>query len=164
MKKAGGCDGKLNNCLWKCLRDAFGGVDQMPANINKPWKLKKMLKLERNAKVPVHKIGIVEDKCNVKINVTGDAIYNSEEKHQREVDIVLSNEHYKLKPLKNNSLLKGITKNKERKPLIYDKRDGKIVTYDGVKEGTITIDEFIQFKTKPYKSEYCLLPIGNTIA
>ena len=161
VKKVGGCDGKLNNCLWKCLRDAFGGKDEMPDNVNRPWKLKRMLKLDRHAKVPVNMIDKIEDKCKVKINVSGDVIYNSEENHQREIDIVLSNEHYKLKPLKNNSLLRGITKNKERKPLIYDKRDGKIMTYDGVKEGTITIEQFVNINSKPYQSNHVLIPQGK---
>ena len=158
---AGGCDSKYNDCLWKCLRDAFNGQDFLPGVINKPYKLKKMLGLDRCDKVPVSKLPIIEDKVKIKINVLGDTIYNSDKQYPREMDLKLSNEHYKLKPLKNRDLLRSVTKGHERKPLIYDKQDGKIHTYNGKKMGTITIDEFLKMKNRPFSCKYVLIPLGK---
>ena len=39
----GGCTNGKNNCLWGCLFRHFGGEDNMPKCIHKPWNLKKAL-------------------------------------------------------------------------------------------------------------------------
>ncbi len=34
VSRKGGCDGRLNDCLWFCLRKAYGGEEYMPPKIN----------------------------------------------------------------------------------------------------------------------------------
>ena len=107
-KKAGGCTGKYNDCLWHCLREAFG-KEYLPKILDKPTKLKKMVGVERNAKVPVDKIPIIENKCKINITLFGDHVYRNAERYEREVDITLTNGHFKRKPMKTNMLTKGIS-------------------------------------------------------
>lgn len=156
---AGGCDGEWNDCLWKCLRTAYNGAEYLPKKIEKPTQLKTMVGVKKADKIPVDKLGIIEDKLRIRINVSGDYLRSSTASYEREVDLILSNEHYTLKPMKNRSLLKGWTKNKQRKLLVWEKRDGnELVCYDGESERPLPREEFIELKNKPYSSDHVLIP------
>lgn len=93
-KPEGGCN-KYNDCLFQCIRQAFGGEDNMPKALNKPWKLKSLLGLDRTDKVPLDKLPIVEDalkQCS--LTVYGDYHYISSKKAPLNIKLKLNNEHF----------------------------------------------------------------------
>jgi hypothetical protein len=42
---SGGCDGELNDCLYKCLKLIYGTFSKMPKSIEKPEYIKEKLGL-----------------------------------------------------------------------------------------------------------------------
>lgn len=96
-KAEGGCDDKFNDCLFHCIRQAYGSEENMPQAIDKPWKLKKLLGLERNDKVPLDKLPMLEEKLpKCSITVYGDYQYVSSKSAPMNIKLKLSNEHYQL--------------------------------------------------------------------
>lgn len=93
-KPEGGCNA-YNDCLFQCIRQVYGNQDNMPPAINRPWKLKKLLSLGRNDKVPLDKLPIIEEhmpKCS--ITVYGDYEYISTKQAPMNIRLRLANEHY----------------------------------------------------------------------
>ena len=76
---------KLNDCLYDVLKLAL--------HDKCPWKtackLKKFLKIERNAMIGIEHLPMIEEKINHKFVVTGDHIYNSTKKCIKEIHIKL---------------------------------------------------------------------------
>ena len=95
---AGGCNPKkdngLNDCLYNCLKMAYGTKWKLPQNIKTPELLKQRLNLQRNDPVPVKLIKEVEIASSICINVTGDHYYHSNQKFKRTIQLVLANGHY----------------------------------------------------------------------
>ncbi|RGB41576.1 hypothetical protein C1646_810619 [Rhizophagus diaphanus] len=56
----GECNGKLNDCLYECLKHIYGTFSKMPKTIEKPEYIKKALGLNRDAPVPVSYMDKVE--------------------------------------------------------------------------------------------------------
>ena len=73
---AGGND-KHNDCLFYCIKDAFGGIDQLPQKIRKARLLKSRLGLDRNDKIPISMLPKFEEDINASFTVTGDCTYIS---------------------------------------------------------------------------------------
>jgi hypothetical protein len=97
---AGGCispkqDG-LNDCLYNCLKMAYGTKWKMPSTIKTPELLKQRLRLQRADPVPVELIREVEIASSICINITGEHVYQSNGKYRRIIHLVLANGHYSL--------------------------------------------------------------------
>jgi hypothetical protein len=155
IKKAGGYN-EHNDCLWICFLKAFGKDSKIP-HYDKPWKLKKALRLDRDELVPVEMIPELEDKMEIKINVQGDEVYTSTKQYTQEMTIKLVNGHYTLKG-ENKELLKGQAYT-EKEVIVYqmDNDKGEIKTYDGIKYGRMTMDDWIEIRNHPISSKYMLI-------
>ena len=104
-----GGDDKHNDCFYICLLKGLN-FEEIHERYNSPRKFKKRLDLERDAKVPISLISIIETKLKININVEGDANYISANKFQKTINLKLFNEHYTLKTnLKKRYLLNGYT-------------------------------------------------------
>ncbi len=128
---AGGCD-KYNDCLFHCIRQAYGGEENMPQPVDKPWKLKKLLGLERNDKVPLDKLSAVENelpKCS--ITVYGDYQYISSKQAPMNIKLKLSNEHFTLVNNDNRVRTKKVKFNPVRKENVYSYTMGPCRIYNG---------------------------------
>lgn len=139
----GGCDGKRNNCLWKCIKDSFNGVENM-THFKKPYLLKSYLKLGNRDKVDVKYIPKLEKKLLININISGDVVRRSLNKHMRECNIKLSNQHYSLLPKKTGLIKQDLTE----KPIIMYRMLTRedITTYDGKETKIITYKDLIDKK------------------
>jgi len=154
-KKRGGY-GEHNDCLWICLLKAYGEAERIPT-YNKPWKLKKALRLQRNETVPVSLIPELEDKIRLKINVLGDDVYTSVKEYTQSITIKLVNGHYTLRG-DNKELLKGQAYTEKPILIIHvDNEKGIINTYDGTDYGTMTTDMFIEYRSKPITAPYIMV-------
>ncbi|GAM27854.1 hypothetical protein SAMD00019534_110300 [Acytostelium subglobosum LB1] len=167
--KAGGCDGKWNNCLYHCLHDAY--PDQVTEHYGKPSQLKKDLKLNVDQKVSIKRIPELEDRLNIRINVKGDHCYASASRATREVNLILTNGHYKLDK-EGTYAGKGIryTRYNERdvyiKPIVFKYLKGdRVQLYDDDEYSTITLQQFIDKKRRKYqdKCEYIRILSGMTL-
>ena len=141
---------KNNNCLYHCLKDIFFD--------NVAWadglQLKKYLKLKFDDKVPISMIPLIETKQNCRINVTGDYVYTSTKESNKEVNLILSKEHYKLDLSKtiakvNRFKISGVNKS----PIIYDSFTR--MAYDGEKEYEMSTSERLEHTY--HKTDYILV-------
>ncbi|GAM21514.1 hypothetical protein SAMD00019534_046890 [Acytostelium subglobosum LB1] len=65
--RAGGCNGKYNDCFYDCLKAAY--PDEVTEHFSTPWIFKRFFKLERNAMVPLKLRKVIEKKLKICINV-----------------------------------------------------------------------------------------------
>ncbi|GAM25204.1 hypothetical protein SAMD00019534_083790 [Acytostelium subglobosum LB1] len=167
--KAGGCDGKWNNCLYYCLHDAY--PEQVTEHFGKPSRLKKFLDLNVDQKVSIKRIPELEDRLNIRINVKGDHCYASASRATREVNLILTNGHYK-RDKEGTYVGKGIryTRYNEKdvyiKPIVFKYLKGEQVQlYDDSEYSTITLQQFIDKKRRKYqdKCEYIRILSGMTL-
>src|SRR5579864_7472728 len=118
---AGGCNPKkdngLNDCLYNCLKMAYGTKWKLPQAIKTPELLKARLRLQRGDPIPVSLIGELEMASLTCINVTGEHYYQSNKKHRRKITLVLANGHYSL------------ARNPERQRAKFYSKPGKTVAY-----------------------------------
>ncbi|GAM25408.1 hypothetical protein SAMD00019534_085830 [Acytostelium subglobosum LB1] len=158
--KAGGCDGEWNNCLYHCLHDAY--PEQVTEHFGKPSRLKMFLDLKVDQKVSINRIPELEDRLNIRINVKGNHCYASASRATREVNLILTNGHYKLDK-EGTYAGKGIryTRHNERdvyiKPIVFKYLKGdRVQLYDDDEYSTITLQQFIDKKRRKYqdKCEY----------
>jgi hypothetical protein len=90
-----GCDSKLNDCLYQCLKRIYGTFFKLPKAIKKPEYIKEKLGLPRDAPVPVASIDKVEDLTrNLALNITEDVTWISKSKADRHATLILSEGHY----------------------------------------------------------------------
>ena len=158
---AGGCNPKkdngLNDCLYNCLKMAYGTKWKLPQNIKTPELLKRRLNLQRGDPVPVQLIKEVETTSSICINVTGDHYYHSNQKFRRTIQLILTNGHYSL------------ARNSERKKAQWFSKPGVIVVFrenyttyeaDLYDSGHHWTEPLAQFKEKMYKSpKYCFISV-----
>lgn len=132
--RAAGGDSEFNDCLFNCIRTAYGNSDKaMPTAINKPWKFKEFLGLQRNDKVPIECIPKVEEALNkVSITIYGDYSYVSTKEAPMNINIKLTNEHFQL--MNNENRAK--TKRALFKPVAKD----KIIVYKAAPEWKLIIN------------------------
>jgi len=158
---AGGCDPKrdngLNDCLYNCLKMAFGTKWKLPQAIKTPELLKVRLRLQREDPISINLIGEVEVASSICINVTGDHYYQSNKKYKRNITLILANGHYSL------------ARNPERHRARFYSKPGKTVAYqehfttlevelyDGEKHWRQSLSEF---KDHMYKSpKFCYIEV-----
>ena len=158
---AGGCDPKrdngLNDCLYNCLKMAYGTKWKLPQAIKTPELLKKRLRLQRDDPVPVALIEEVEIASLICINVVGDHCHQSNKNHRRSITLVLANRHYSLARDEKRHRAKFYSK--PGKTVAYQEHfnDSIVELYDGEKHWTQPLAEF---KEHIYKSpKFCYIEV-----
>lgn len=148
----GGTD-NYNDCLYHALQVAL--LEDNP--FKDPYQLKKYLKLKRSDKVPLSCIEKVEQKIknNIGINVSGDYIYHTKKKTNKIINLILSNEHYKL----DHNICRKVfnVEYKEKKPLIYNCKTFEV--YDGIKKWKLTKQE--RDDIYDHKTDYILVNMDD---
>ncbi|UZO26887.1 uncharacterized protein OCT59_019099 [Rhizophagus irregularis] len=151
---AGGCNGKLNDCLYECLKHIYGTFSKMPKSIEKPEYIKKALGFNRDAPIPVSCMDKVEQLAgSLAINIVGDITRISKSKSDRCVTLILSEGHYSL--MLNPGRLHPSKLDKKRNlPIVYheDGTNNVVTIYNGKTVKSCTIGQFQ--KTKNSKSSF----------
>ena len=153
---AGGCNPKqdgLNDCLYNCLKMAYGTKYKLPQNIKTPELLKQRLRLQRTDSVPVKLIDEVELASSICINVIG--YYQSNKVYRRVIHLVLANGHYSLARNPERKRAKWLSK--PGIPITYQEnyKTYEVELYDGKKQWTQPLAEFKDQSQK----EYCFIPV-----
>jgi hypothetical protein len=150
-KAAGGND-KNNDCLYNCLY--YYLYDRLPWD--SPIKFKKFLNLNRNDKVPISLIPKIEDELKTfAINIRGDYVYSSTIKSQKQINLLLQNEHYTVdKSIQTNKNINYRVSYEEKQPVLYDKLTFEI--YDGIQKRKISKQELNDILYN-YKMKYILI-------
>lgn len=156
IKKEGGCDGKMNDCLFYALRDGLNV--EMPKRIKDPYHLKRYVKVARYDLVPVSVLPMLEKKMKVRINVIGDVEIMSAAKHKETITVKLSNSHYTLHNRhKIDKQLRGGTNYRDKTIIMYEEDyvGGKLkyVAYDGKQQYEIDRSILNVFWMKPLSSK-----------
>lgn len=149
-KKAEGGKSENNDCLFYCLKRAYGNdANNLPKEINRPKKLKEFLKLQRDDMVNINDIPKIEELLkNCSISVTGDFFHVSTKVSPLNINLKLSNAHYTL--IQNDDSKKfrpGVHFRPKTKDEIFSYKKmegGGYQTYNGNEEKTMTDDEFMQ--------------------
>lgn len=151
--KAGGCESEMNDCLYYCLEEAL----PMKLPFKNPADLKKKLKLNRKDKVPITMIEEVERRLkHYKITVSGDHTFSSTKNSNAEIRLLLREGHYTLEERPNHKLHKQVAFT-ERKLIIVHYKVGNIQGYDGKEYFKIDDKEYMNAKSKIYKSNYIMV-------
>jgi hypothetical protein len=165
---AGGCsknsaNSHLNDCLWECIRQAYGSPRRIPAICKTPEMLKKSLDLDRSALVPVTLIPNLEKILNtIAINISGDYSYISPLRNKgRVANIILNQGHYLLAKPKGRKHMGWPSKPKI--PLAYrpDGVKGIVHFYDGTNHRTGDFKELYKLQSRIIDSKYCLVIAGH---
>lgn len=145
----GGSDINKNDCLYNCISQALGGKEYMPRTLKKRSDFKKHMGVERNDKIPISKMNILEDILNVSITVIGDYQYLPKIARARNINIKLHNGHYSLLCNTNRSSTKLVNfKPLEKSKVIsYIYDFDMVIVYDGDSEVVMTRENF----NKKYK-------------
>lgn len=149
-KPRGGND-KNNDCLYNCLKYFVFDIEDY---FKSPAELKKYLGLKRNDKVPLSCLDKIETKLkNFQINVRGEFTRSSTIKSNKEINLILNNEHYEIE-IPNKPSLTPNYKYTEKQPLLYDKFTFE--GFDGVKKWVLSKKEKNEILYNP-KSPYILV-------
>jgi len=139
----GGTDDK-NDCLYRSLKK---GTFNNLINVY-PSTFKKWLKIKRNDKIKIDDIGILEDKLKMNINIMdkkGEYIRKTE-KYNITKHIIYDEEKqhfkYKANPFNKKTLL---TIPYKTKLIFFQRKEGKIITYDGI---NLNYDDKINHNSK----------------
>jgi len=139
---AGGCDDGTNDCFYERLEQ----LNCKP--FDTPTDLKKFLKIGRKDLVSIDHIKKIEASTYMKgykINVSGDVQYVSMKKANREINLLLKDEHYNIDRDIHKIRYKGkhrLLNNKDKQILVHGKKkDNLFLCYNGKKEFTITAEE-----------------------
>jgi ribosomal protein S19 len=150
-KKKGGCDGKMNDCLFHAIIKCMS-----PKEMGKMYTaalFKKILKVGRYDKVPLDRIPI-EAALKININITGDHQYISPHTHTKTCNLKLVNEHYEFSHMKK-SMTKQLTF-KRQKLMIAHIVGNVVQVYNGNELNGLTIDEYYKLKRNKY-GEYAII-------
>lgn len=155
-KKSSGGSDPNNDCLINCIKK----VIQSHKNKIDAEELKSYLELDRNDKIPLSKISLVEKyieektKMEYAIFVSGDYQYISSRNTNKRIRLILSNEHYSL----DKELINKKTISLNEKPIVIYEWSGDIVKcYDGDKFFTLTSKEYDEIKKNTFSSEFLLV-------
>ncbi|PKK63736.1 hypothetical protein RhiirC2_716771 [Rhizophagus irregularis] len=147
---AGGCNRKLNDCLYEYLKHIYGTFSKILKTIKKSEYIKKVLGLNRNAPVPVSYMDKVEQLAgSLALNIVGDSTRISKSKSDRCATLILSEGHYSL-ALNPRRLHPSKLDRKQKSPFVY-REDGvnNVVTiYNGKTVKSLTVGQFQKVKAK----------------
>ena len=145
FEKNKGGDGDKNDCLFQAILKAYNFETAiMPKELNKPFKLKKLLGLERNDTVDIKHLTTLEPILNCSFEVSGDACYISEDKKPKNINLNLRNGHYNF--LSNGVCLRvnwvKVNNVAEANIYTYKKLDGETTIHNGVETRIISDSEY----------------------
>lgn len=124
-----------NDCLYNCLKYYVFNIEKY---YKSPADLKRQLKLNRNDKIPLEYIDTIEKKLKTfKINVRGEYMRTSTIKSNKEINLILNNEHYVIEP--NTRTFTPFIKYDEKLPVMWDKKTFE--AFDGVKKWVMSREE-----------------------
>jgi hypothetical protein len=153
--KKGGNDDENNDCLFLAIWNAYDcNYDLLPKKINRGYKLKKFLDLNREDLVDIEKLEKLEKILNCSFEVFGDASYLSKELKPKHIKLSLIRGHYKLKiDVKNILLTSGMQNKSVKKEDIYTfyYDDDDVIIYDGKEEKKLNREEFTTQKNSKEK-------------
>ena len=157
VMKTGGKVGKYspdhnNDCLYNCLLSSL--LDDL--SFKTPEKFKEFLKIGRKEGVHIDKMSEIETKINISINVSGDYIYTSKLKTNKQINLKLINDHYTVDHQFSRKALS--VSYKERNILMYDKIND--VGYDGVEY--IPMSKKLLQDIYTFKVAYVVVPKVNS--
>ena len=156
-----------NDCLYNCLLLLIPDLKNIWVN---GFYFKKYLGIERNDKVDIDKIKLIEDALkDYKINVYGEHKYISTKKAKYELFLNLSNEHYTVDKTKMWKVSRIATQEKEPLVFKYSKKDRtKVLIYGRTRETNWKVglcvwdyDYFIKEKNFYFSSLYCFINIDK---
>ena len=150
--RAQGGNDKNNDCLYRCIFQ-FYGMDEtkIAKQVNKPWRLKSFLKIDRDAKVPVDKLQELADYMQVNFEVEGDETFRTIGDHKQTINLSLLDEHF---TIPYHEKLKVFNLKKRSKYLAYRKVDEKFEIFI---DGKLKTDASF----RQYESEYCCLEVKD---
>ncbi len=140
VKRSGGCSpgSVTNDCLFDCIKLAYNAnydKKYLPSGAREAYQIKKMCSLERNDKVPIEKLHIIENKMRLNISVSGDVERASPCKYAKHIHLRLIDGHYSLgKSLKGDELTVGMLNKPAELVVFMILPDGKIICHDGKQE------------------------------
>ena len=140
-KKVGAKD--LNNdCLFLAILQAFNYNDShLNRNCKTPEGFKRKLNLGRKDKVPLSMFGDVEALFNIRLSMSGDAIYESNSTAKFHIYLHCKGEHVELRNPERDSLRPYINFEESKKVYsIYF--DDEIHCYDGTTHKTVTDEDY----------------------
>ena len=157
VMKTGGKVGKYspdnnNDCLYNCLLNIL--LDDLP--FKTPDAFKVFLNVGRKDGVHIDKIFDIETKLNISINVSGDYIYTSSLKTNKQINLKLINNHY------------TVDHQFSRKALCISYKEKNILLYDKVNDTGYDGNEFIPMSKKllqdiyTFKIAYVVVPKVNS--
>jgi hypothetical protein len=154
---AGGSD-IHNDCLYNAIIQAHNfDKNLLPKKINKPWKLKTFLGLERDDLISIDKIQLLEEILKCSFTVSGDCNYISPTMKTKNIALRLAHEHYKL-ICNKGSKITFRSKNVDENNIYTIKYGDHISIYDGDSIKVIGSNEQYQ---ELYKSwNHLLVKIG----
>jgi len=132
--------GDKNDCLFDCISQAFNF--DPPKDINKAFKLKRILGLERNDTVHIDKLKILEEQLNCSFEVVGDTDYKSSVSKVKNIKMTLKNGHYSFIPNTKLNVVNNCKFKNADKIYSYTYAEENVVYYDGTEQHTISRTEF----------------------
>ena len=162
---SGGCtlvgDGlNINDCLYQCLKKAYGTYSNLPQAIEKPEFIKSSLGLPRDAPIPISYIKKVERLARrIAINVVGDHSYISKSPAQRRIALALTDGHYSLM-LDPDRRHPSFECKRPKKPITYHENEVSDVVriYDGKVTKSISVQRFQKLK---FAGNYSFIPVSR---
>lgn len=145
-----------NDCLYQCIKQLCS-IYRLPKHLKTDLNLKKALNLKPYDKVPLSCIAQVEKLYKININVTGDFIYTSSNKHKQTIHLKLINEHYET--VKDNHKSKALINHIpfiEQKLITVKFEQEKVKCYDGSELFYITYEEYNKGRNN-FRGEYVYL-------
>jgi hypothetical protein len=164
----GGCrDASRNDCLFLALRSAFGG--RIPCAKHHAYtdaQFREAIGQHGHGKIPA--TNAIFDRMNalvgstVKINCTGEFLYNSSKSCHRTINIRLFNQHYSLVAQDGRSSTHAIANKNacgdERLRIPRFNRDGTVTLIDiHNNETVVSYSDYCKFKLSPFDSPYIIL-------
>ena len=128
-KEGGNTRDNKNDCLFMALFKAFDGNIK---NFKRASRMKSFLDLERNEKIHIDKLDILEAELKTELWVKGDYDRIPKNNYPRSVVLNLRKQHYTLSDHNSKKLLKGLVFD-DKSPLFYkyDDNKNKYKLYDG---------------------------------
>ena len=153
--RAGKSDNANGDCFHDCLKQIMG--DQLVWQYG--GSMKKFLKIDRKAGVDITHIPKVEARLKSwKINVEGDYIYKSTVNCTQEINLLLIDGHYTIKPC--NKLKLRVSYN-EKIPMLWLKQ-GDLYQMFGTSLEYLSKEELWKL-AKEFKSPYILIPVDRLV-
>jgi len=163
--RAGGCDGKTNDCLYTCLCQYYGGYEHFPKDkkkINTKTKLKKFLELGRNDLIPIESLQKIADYINLNFSVSGDYEHLTTGEYYNTISLTLKNGHYTIKNEKKVNV-SFVPKPREEILAYKQKSKNNNETYDEIRGLRENISD-LEIREERYniKSKYVMVRLDKS--